>query len=432
MSRLRYNRVTLPYTETVHFRQESVYDEVGGVDWFLTKFDIRVQAIINSNYLSDIAPALLNDANQPLTDNAAAIMKLIRVDLMKPKQALSFKFNGFELLPESPAQQPFVDARNGPQPQSCEIIQFNNCTFMIVYHIIAHYWERNLFTTNTSPPTFVPQSSNPVLFNRWSERVDIDNCNYTTRTREGKFMIRSDNVQGKTADTFRSQMAVISVPEGFLRTSSTFVQSPDGLAIQYTIVDKEQFKMPPDGVFESDGETIESSTKGDAMKFVDVRVRLKGDKSRRQSGLVRLAMAICSNKLDLLGAPLIISQGDPRKKAIVEFCVVRTGMWENWAECQMRAMVPADNLRIAGVALMRKNSVITPITDQQPSTVVPAYLDRGSAGLLLQVAAYWDPNLNQKLGEGIITTDNPFTGTGQSKVVTVPGIRPGEGGTKVL
>ena len=71
----------------------------------------------------------------------------------------------------------------------------------------------------------------------------------------------------------------------------------------------------------------------------------------------------------------------------------------------------------------------TPTTNTL-NNYVPPYLDRGTAGFLLQAAAYYDPNLrNNRLGPGSIATGNsPFTSLGGAQVQMNNGVIPGQGG----
>lgn len=128
MSVLSYNGVYLPYSFTTGFRQEAVYDDMSGTDWILTRFDIQIQCVVNADYATQLAPELVGIQ----TRSAADVMNIIRSRLLKPRKRLSFKFNGVELIPQpqegigSPGD---VDARNGPQPQSCILIELTNTAF---------------------------------------------------------------------------------------------------------------------------------------------------------------------------------------------------------------------------------------------------------------------------------------------------------------
>ncbi len=205
MSLLTYNSVTLPYPITTRFSQDAVYDE-SNTDRTLTKIDITVQSIITQDYLPIVCPDLPRFV--PLGTNAAGIMSVIRSQLLQSRKDLSFTFNGVQLLPQKAGVTGTVDAKNGPIPQSCHVTELNNNTFLITFHIIAHYIENNLIGIHS----LTNQDGNAVMTNRWEESVEINNLNMTVRTRAGSFSIRSDNDFGFTADRFRSQMAIVGIP----------------------------------------------------------------------------------------------------------------------------------------------------------------------------------------------------------------------------
>jgi hypothetical protein len=395
MSVVQYNTVTLPYAETIDFRQSAVYDDQGGVDRYLTKFDITVQSVLNVNYVRLLSPNL----NAAGVESAADIMVAIRTLLMRPRRTFSMSFNGSQLLPAiQDGITGTVDAKNGPQPQSCNLHQLTNTTFLLTYRIIAHYWEVPEGTPGSGGGGNAPGGD--VLFNRWAETVDIDFKNRTTKTRQGKVVIRSDNVDGLTPDHFRSQMCVVGVPDGFLRESSQYSVTPDGLAIEYRVIDKEYFKPPPhDGVvgaFKADGEYLETSTNLGAVRFGQSRVHLIGDNITNQTDLANLAIAVGMSKLNVRGATLDPMNGS--LKQIVQ-ASLRMDMWENEVEFVVRGMFQGADRAIQGIAAFVGLSSDTPGSDD--TAFQPNYFDRGTAGVLLQAAAYYDPALkNAGLGAG--------------------------------
>lgn len=418
MSILTYNGIVLPYANTTKFEQTPVYDELGQTDWYCTKFDITVQAILNKNHLRVLATTLFNEGKRAF--NAAEVMRMVRVQLLKPRQALSFTFNGIDLIPDRTGGEGTVDVKNGPMPQSCNIMRLNEETYLIEYKIIAHYWENNDFRDTT--PIVINRPGHNVLYNRWTETIDIDNCMYTKRIREGRYQIRSDNVDGLTADQLRSQMAVVGVPDGFLRESSSYSITPDGLGITYRIVDKEVFKMPPENVHEASGKYIESSTHNGAKRFGEVQLRLKGAKSYPQYRLVEKAYDICGRKLAINGAAItgdILGNESSSNRITISqllYCEMAVDLYENIVECRMKAMLQATKPRIKGIYQdprkgFTRNMTFTPQSDEvitaaytsdttsysyrtaRSRTNPPPYLDRGSAGFLLVAAAYYDPSL---------------------------------------
>lgn len=416
MSVFSYNGVTLPYAYATRFDEKAVYE---GPDYYLTNFDINIQAIITSTYMSVLASELVSGGT-PVTENPADIMAVVRKKLLTPRKQLSYTVNGTELIPRISSLAGTVDSMNGPQPQSCPIIQLTSDSFLINFHIIANYWENNTTQTAGTPFTSNLVTGNPVLFNRWTESVEIDNCNYSTRTREGKFMIRSDNSQGKIADEVRTQMAAVSIPKGFIRKVARYTQSPDGLAIQYSLTDQEVFKMPPEPAFEATGRYTETTSKQSAVRYGDVSVSLKGSKSTVQARLVEVAIGVAAGKLGLAGASLT------DKKTIVLGATCTVGLYENTVDVNVKVQFPSTKQRRNGIAFLSKKMCFTPGSDDVNYT--PKYLDRGSAGFLLQAAAYYDPSLKAQLGPGVNAVASPQTPVGAGKVQMTQGVIPGKGG----
>ncbi len=404
MSVVTYNGVTLPYAQITQFAQDAIGDDVSNTDFVLTKFDIKVTCIINANYLNELNTLIAN--GQPVTDNAALIMDAIRQSLLERRKQLSVTMNGRELIPQNQVganPTATVDAQNGPIPQSCFITDLTNVTFILHYHIIAHYWEKTAVNAANSNPV-TNERGNNVLYNRWTETVELDDCQISTRTREGKFAIRSDNFEGKVADEVRSQFAVLSCPQGFLRQSANYVLAPDGLALQYRIVDKEQFKMPPVGAFKAEGQYIETGTNGGALRIGMAWVRLKGNNDVfKQAFLMQQAVAIAASKILLAGGALnkavkgVSLAGVPNVGiggfAILRSVVCTVNMYENEVECRMEVTLRANQQRISGAVVTNPNMCYTPFTDNRPDRNPPPYKDRGTANLLLRAAAYYDPSL---------------------------------------
>lgn len=427
MSVITYNGVTLPFAYHTDFREEALYDPVGDTDWYCTKFDISVEAMLHADYLVLLFPTLAGK-----TLNAAIIKKAIRPLLMQPRKALSITFNEVNLLPQAtanPLLQHPVDAMNGPKPQYCNITQLHNTCFLLSYRIIAHYWENNAVDPNAVEQENIVsnRTGNNVLYNRWTETVEYDNLNYAKRTRDGKFGIRSDNTDGRIADEVRSQMAVVSVPAGFLRESSRYTVTPDGLAIAYTIVDKEVFKKPPAPAFEAEGHYTETATRQGAIRMGECRVRLKADKTTDQIRLVNEALTICNAKLAIRGHQLVQGEFARRTFTILEHASIRMNLYENEVECVIRCIMQADNQRKNGIAAFQDMDNLTPQSDRN---YTPFYKDRGTSAFLIQAAAYYDPSLRQTvIGAGTnFSATNPLSRTAANQVQLSTGTQVGKAG----
>ena len=389
MSLITYNSVVIPFPHLTQFKQTAVLED-SQTDFYLSRFNIECQCVINSNYLPLLSPSLVNADGTLVTSNPAAIQNIIYQKLMAPRQTLSMVFNGVDIIPTSLGGGT-PDARSGPTPVSCTFTTLTNTTFIMTWSCIAHYWINNTQASAASAVvTNTPGS--PVLYNRWTESQDLDGCNYSTYTRTGKFVIRTDNPQGKIADEMRRQMAVVGVRPMFLRKSSRYAVDKSGLAIEYTVVDKEVFKKPPKPAFEAKGtytETIGSDF--GAKRHIMASVKLKGGNDTDQMSLIETAIKVVSGKIALrLGGQGI---------TLVEQAILNFELYENEVEFTAGGWLACDTQHnaITGFTRATQNTA-TPLHD--PS-YQPNYLSRGSANITLHAAAYYDPNL-----AGIIVTDN--------------------------
>lgn len=410
MSVLTYNDIILPYAMSTQYSQKAIMDE-SSTDFCMTEFNIQVQCIINADYITLMLP-VFQDRVIPDGITAAEIMRAVRQQLLEPRKKLSFKFNGKELLPsltDSGLNQGTVDSRNGPQPQSCNVTQLTDTTFLLSYHIVARYTENNLVATlDDTGITNLSKQGNSVIYNRWSETVEIDNLSMSRRTREGKYVIRSDNKDGVIADAVRSQMAVVGIPSGFLRESAQYTQSPDGLAIQYRIVDREVFKMPPFPAFEAEGFYEDSTSNLGVQRWGTCQVTLKGAKTTPQNILLETAVKVATSKVLAMG----VAKDKKSGRFLITDCRIRVDMYKNIVNVQVIGMMnPVANNRPKGRFSNIAGTVYEHITETPFSDRVnyrPAYTDRGSASILLQAAAYYDPSLNAILQGG-----SPFSKNNQ-------------------
>lgn len=402
MSVVSYNGVTIPYCHITDFRQEVIYDD-SGTDRLYTKFDIVVMGVINAAYADLLTPGLA----VPAARNPADYMAYVGAKLRESKKTLSVKFNGVELIPivrEAPVGgvQPQLssrttDAKNGPLPQSCIISNLTNTTFLLSWRVIAHYWENIELQEHVSPMT-ENRRSNSVLSNRWTESVDIDALNYTRRTRRGKYIIASNNIDTKIADQFRETMAVTSIPEGCIRESANYTLQPDGLALEYTIIDREVFKLPPSPAFKAIGQYTETAPKKNSYRNLRVRLQLEGSKEVDQMDLLKKAIEICTSKL--FHRVQIIAPTNVGPGGQMEDTKFMIDMYENKVEVEMGMVVNASRARVGGLSLILGQNehntttmTTTPLSDPQGTAPTPLHKDRGSMGYLLQAAAYYDPSL---------------------------------------
>lgn len=436
MSVVHYNGITLPYPLTTAFRQEAVYDEVSQTDMCLIKFDVQVTCLLSTDYLSSIAPHYRNTT----VTNAADVMTLIRKDLLTPRKDFSITCDDRNLIPAIPeGNRGDLDARNGPIPQRCDVMQLTSSCFMVHYHIIAHYWANYESDGTASQDINKNLPGSLILYNRWTETVEIDNCDMSRRVREGKYMIRSNNPNKLLADNLRSSLAVLSIPEGFVRESRSYTQAPDGLGLQYRIVDREVYKYPPAPAYEAIGNYIETTTHRGAKRFGEVRLHLKGAKTTPPHRLLQAAMAVAAQKLIISGAKGNTNATGNFRFSLLEYASINVGMYENTVDIQIKCQLQANRETFMGLPFTGA-MVVTPGSDTQlkgftspgenAATYEIPYTARGSASLLLQAAAYFDPSIR---GQNFLvsypnsSSDNPKTNYGYGKM-NMNGVLPGQGG----
>lgn len=396
MSVIQYNGVSLPYPMTSTFDITAVYED-SGTDRIYSKYAISVECLINMTYIRQIDSTLvagIPDADIP--DNAASIVGAIRNKLLQPRKELSFLCNGVELIPKKQEGiNGTVDAKNGPVPKSCSITRFNNITFLLRYVIEAHYWEKR---TNTDVLTVnVNEVAGTTLTCRWTESVSMDDCLVSTRVRSGYYIIRSDNVEGNRADDIRTHMAPLAVPEGFLRKKSSYKLDPDGLRVAFEVEDVEYYRKPPPPAYVAEGNYTETSTKRGAARFGEVRLSLKGTVNTDQTQLLKAAFSIAGQKLRLNGALAGAIAGRPNFR-LLEEASAQIDMWENKVTVAIKVRMTGNRKRIAGIPLADGRTSIIPMTyvpdiDAPNNPKPPSYPIRGTAGILLQAAKYFDPNL---------------------------------------
>lgn len=397
MSVFTYNGVTLPYPDTTNFKMEAVFDP-SGTDRIYTKYDISVQCILNVDYLAAIDPELAATTLEQNRDqlNAASIIAAIRNKLLKPRQQLEFSFNGIPIIPKKQrGNSGTVDAKNGPVPQNCTVMRLHSNTFVMTYSITAHYWEDPLFDINGNILENSPGGT--ALTCRWSESVDVDDCLASIRTREGFYIIRSDNTDGVIADEIRDVLIPLAIPSGFLRQSSSYTVDQTGLRINFKVIDREYFRVPPKPAYVAEGKYIETTTHKGALRFGQFNVKLKGtpDANRTHpTQLLATAMRLVIRKLLLNGAELFWTPAGRLTLNLLDFFTCEVDMWTNSVSVEAKCRLNAARRKIGGIPFPQLGAfVFLPSIDAPaPPVPPPAYPIRGVANLIIQAANYFNPN----------------------------------------
>lgn len=404
MSIVHYNGIVLPHSQAASFKKGALQDEFSKTDWYLTKYEIVVQCLINTNYINLIDPTLTSNANPLFKTSPANICQAIYTKLMTKRKTLAYIVDGVDMIPSlQNGNTGTVDAKNGPEPKSCNFINLTDSTFILVFSIVAHYWENNQITPSGTPLVSLNKKGNIALSNKWMESVEIDQFGLTTRNRNGEFVIRSDNYDGATPYDLIPQMTMLTIPSGFMRQKSRYTMTPDGLKLKYDIIDKEWYKTPPPPAYYAEGTYSETTSKADALRYGHCTVALRGGKSSNpgytQTDLLLVCIAIVGAKIRLAGeSPLIFGQNG----YILMSAEIKVNMYQNEVVCSMSVMLPRTRYQlvtiqgpnVGGIQFESTNRRLcqTPLYDESPKTVSPMPL-KGNANLIIQAAAYYDPNL---------------------------------------
>lgn len=388
MAVLTYNGISFPYEHTTEYEMSSEYDE-SNTDFNYTKVSIKVDAVINPAYVTGVQGA-----------TAAAMMNAMQQKLLTPREALSLKVNGTDIIPIHSLN---VDAKNGPFPQYCRITQLTSATFLIQYAIVARY---------------CVGAKSSLVDNRWEESVDIDNLGLVTFTRTGKFTIHSDDAValGVGADSLRPLYAIVAQRPGFLRKSCNFSISRDMLSVTYRITDEEQYKMPPQGfgiqAYTASGKLKIKATRGmSPVSDITCNCTLTAAKTQSQSALLKLCTALVLAKLNSQNP--ITTKNVVGNVTNVPFLLLafdfEVEMWKNSVTCNAAARAnfkvsPGQYSQRFGseVALINGKQNTTsytyvPFVDtlnkngQGPTQDSPKIPDYGTGQLRLQPAPYFDP-----------------------------------------
>lgn len=222
-----------------------------GVDPLYTEVTISVSSVWHPNATTT------QDANQNNMPAAAAIAVLRRT-LMEPRKQLIFTVdrhylngNDSNIIVQSPQGEPPgggpypCDAKNGPIPISCDIINlFGEQTAIVNFSIVTWIAEST--------------SAHGVISNRWTMSSDFDESYYTQRTIVGEAIFRTDilrQISGNNAGNLALQnpsglnnimpdrwraILIPKVPIGFQRVSQNVTQDSSGTKLNYKVVDMEQ------------------------------------------------------------------------------------------------------------------------------------------------------------------------------------------------
>ena len=172
-------------------------------------------------------------------------------------------------VPQANPWMQFFDTQNGPKPSNVDVVYITGYKHFRIRFSIDCFVVDSLYRPYQSDEVRNPERSRDyypkgaanyttksnqddestyhvvedlgILSNRWSVSESRDASFFMQRVTQGKIIVRS-------ADTFATMKRHLCIPplaRGYQRVSMKFVQSPDGLSMDYTIVDQQRYAAPP-------------------------------------------------------------------------------------------------------------------------------------------------------------------------------------------
>jgi hypothetical protein len=278
-----YNGVTLKEVQTEQFDQEVVYDD-SGTDVIHHRFLVRVSGSVHANQ------ALGHGVITPTASaTAVGVMQQVHSLLSHPRATFIYTVNGVVLLQATDD----TDVNNGPKPQVVSITQVvAQKLFRVVFaiEVCLVYCQGE---SRTGPTYGAPKAKN-VLNNRWRVREEKDSRWHTTRTIEGVLKVSRPEAW---PHSFRN-MVCPKLPKGYRRERMTFVDSADGLSLEYTVVDRQEDAAPPPPAIDWDCKYTESGGMMARTHFGDMQITLRGNPGTDKLELLKGAFAVMYQRLD--------------------------------------------------------------------------------------------------------------------------------------
>lgn len=359
MSQIVYNGITLTHVSTRSIEFVPVLSD-DGMDTLYTKVTFDVSGIVSP----PVSPAAGGE-------NATQTVARIEHYLNQKKAAFQYSVDG----------QPLVtwlggpDAKNGPHPKGVRVLQVVGSA---LYHV-SFGIELNINTCQADPRI-------PYVSHRWSEEVTLDDAARTTKVRRGKIVTRGDVFVNP--DSLRG-LVMPPIDNGFLREESRYVLQSDGLALEYSFRDKEQFVMPPAPSWKAEGTYIES-TPTLAERWGEVRLHLRGSKQTDKGELLKTAILVATTKLNR-----DLFRDD--KNVVIMVGAIQENMYEPDITVTIKARLRPFPNRFNRLAMDLSRFTDFPLGSQpgQNPATLPDAGTRGTAGLKLVAAALNDPCLSQ-------------------------------------
>ena len=349
MSEFWYNGVEISKPEITTIGCAAVYDSADASVMF-TRMTYRVKGIVATDQTYSMAENLV----------------YLRQMLLAPRRGLEVVIGDDVInIGDGYAVEAFDDV-GGPKPRRCEFTEIIGTRYAYVTYEIEVGLQEGCDNTGS------------VISHVYTVSHDLDSRFYTTRTVRGTIRVRQTATPPENnADVFRG-LAAPALPAGFQRKSMTFLLSADQLQLDYTIQDKELFRVAPPSACEA--RATFTTQMSNYIWYSHFTMELKGNKQQDQLSMFNDIFKVASSRINFDDATLFIQQAS-----------IDEDLYDNVVRFQITVMNAVGKGGEAGLALIPANSqIFTAIPDDgnNQNAVLGPY---GYAMLMAAKTAFFSP-----------------------------------------
>lgn len=350
---ISYNGVTIQNPELASVDMQAVYDEGDQTSQY-TKVTLRINGTLTG---SDTGNNYSGDAAVFIANITAA-----KTALMTPRGNLVVQVGETNLFNITAP-----DMVGGPKPRRCTVTEFVGGRLAVVN------WEVEFATKDCLNSGTNAQYCSNVMSNRYAITHAIDDKFYTTRTINGTLRVR-ENLGAANPDLLRG-LIVPGLPAGFRREVQEFGVQPDGLALKYTIVDREVYRVAPSTCVKASASF--STQLSDLIWYNHVSVEVEGHKLQNKLDMYNSAMTIAKSR---------ISFDDT--KQLLRAATLQEDLFENVVRLQFTTMLTGDTLDNANGYFPANSKLFGSVTNDTNNAILGPY---ATALICAAKQAFYDP-----------------------------------------
>lgn len=227
-------------TNLIQFNAEFTDDQT---TYLYTHYMIDIEAVVNPMTMSYVGGAGDGEPTFLPGTFPATTIKAIRHTLLQPRKLLIIKDEARNILLSTPGQDFITDARNGPLPNGCHLINISGAR-TILLRWVCEGWIRECPDPQDAT-TITPY----MISNRWSDQMIINEYQLATRIIVGRTIfdrayleldqLERDHTTRLNPDYFRNIGIFPRVNPNFQRKNVDIIQNANGIELDWRITDQE-------------------------------------------------------------------------------------------------------------------------------------------------------------------------------------------------